>query len=97
MLYTYVSRPSTILIYLTVTYLCYCLSVFLCVITSMFPFLLCLGPLPSKLILFPTYIGFMDADIIHQVILSCQVRVKCQGGLNVGEGKDHIRLADTWS
>ena len=76
MLYTYVSRTSTILIHLTVTYLCYHVSVSLCVITSMFPLLLCWLALSSKLTLFLTYIASMTADIIHQVILSCQVRVK---------------------
>ena len=39
----------------------------------------------------------MNADIIHQVILSYQVRVKFQWEFNLGEGKDHIRWADTWS
>ena len=97
MLYTYVSRPSTILIYLTVTYLCYHVSVSLCVITSMFPLLLCWLALSSRHILFPTYMGSVNADIIHQVILTCQVQVKFQWGFNIGEGKNHIRWADTWS
>ena len=38
-----------------------------------------------------TYIGSMNADIIHQVILSSQVRVKFQWQFNLGVGKDHIR------
>ena len=32
----------------------------------------------------------MNADIIHQVILSCQVRVKFQWGFNLGEGKQEV-------
>ena len=39
----------------------------------------------------------MNADVIHQAILSYQVRVKFQLGFNFGEGKDHIILADTCS
>ena len=63
-------------------------------ITSMFPLLPHLGPLFPPfclmLILFPTYIGSMNGDIIHQVILSSQVRrVMLRMGATLG--KDHIR------
>ena len=43
------------------------------------------------LILFPTYIESMNADIIHQVILSFQMRVKFWLEFNLGEGEDHIK------
>ena len=64
-----------------------CVSFPLC---SCFYSLLCpLSPLSLMFALFLTCIWSMNADVIHQVILSYQVRVTL--------GKDHIRWFDTCS
>ena len=62
--YTYVSRPSTILIYVTITYLHYHVSVSLCI--NVFWSLL-VGPLSSLTYacFISTYIGSMNANFIY--------------------------------
>ena len=61
MFHTYNSRPYTILIYLTVTYLCYCLSVSLCVhvyhFSTLFSTLWSLSP-PLSLVAHSAYLTY---------------------------------------
>ena len=77
--------------------LCYCfyftlvlslLSLVLSPLTYACFFLSSSCPLTNTVLTY-TYIWSMNADIIHQVILSYQVGVTL--------GKDHIRWSDTWS